>query len=94
MLEELHNNLIELNLERTVDFGHSFSTIPEMRSLNDNSVETLAHGQAVILDVLVSCSIAVKRKQFSEKNFIRIINIVEDCELKISHPYFKRVELF
>ena len=45
MKDELQDNLWELNLKRYVDFGHSFSPVIEMRSLIDESVESLTHGQ-------------------------------------------------
>jgi 3-dehydroquinate synthase len=54
MKVELENNLWESNLKRCVDFGHSFSPIIEMRSLEKNSFDPLTHGQAVTLDVIFS----------------------------------------
>jgi|GEM_PF-7033513 3-dehydroquinate synthase len=56
MLEELAPNLWETTLERSVDFGHSFAPLLEMRALPE-----LLHGEAVALDVLLSCRIALRR---------------------------------
>jgi 3-dehydroquinate synthase len=54
MMDELQPNLWEKNLERVVDFGHSFSPNIEMRSLRDNG-RSRSPRQAVTLDVLLSC---------------------------------------
>jgi 3-dehydroquinate synthase len=53
MTQELNDNLWERNLKRPVDFGHSFSPVVEMKN-----VPNLLHGEAVILDCLLSSCIS------------------------------------
>jgi 3-dehydroquinate synthetase len=57
MMVELAPNLYEDNLERAVDFGHSFSPTLEVRSNY-----RLQHGEAVAIDMLLSTAIAVRRR--------------------------------
>ncbi len=47
MIKELEPNLYESNLERCVDFGHTFSLALEM-----NDVNNLLHGEAVTIDIV------------------------------------------
>lgn len=89
MMEELIPNLWEKDLKRVVDFGHTFSPIPEMQSLTDKKVPALSHGEAVALDVLLSCKLAVGRKSLSEKDYKRVKGLIEKSGLPVSHPYFK-----
>jgi len=88
MKEELENNLWEKNLERSVDFGHSFSPILEMRSLTDDSVPSLTHGQAVALDVIFSSILSQTRKKLPEKDVKEIIMTAKNMGLPVFHPYF------
>jgi 2-epi-5-epi-valiolone synthase len=87
MLEELVNNLWETNLQRLVDFGHSFSPIIEMRSLDSNS--PLAHGQAVTLDVLFSSCLSHNRGLLNGFDLARIFNTANRMKLLTSHPLFE-----
>lgn len=88
MKTELEDNLWELNLQRYVDFGHSFSPIIEMRSLTDNNAMSLTHGQAVTLDVLYSCLISYNRKMLSKKDVLCVFKTIKDMGLLTFHPYF------
>ena len=65
MIEELQDNLWEKNLERCVDYGHSFSPIIEMKSLVDPNIPELLHGQAVTLDVIFSAILSYNRDYLS-----------------------------
>ncbi len=67
MLEELQPNLFEEDLARKVDFGHTFSYGLETRHEAD-----LLHGEAVLLDILVSTMIARARDLLSEDEASRI----------------------
>ncbi len=93
MKDELQENLWEKNLERYVDFGHSFSPIPEMRSLTDENVETLTHGQAVTLDVLFSSVISYNRGMLSRQCVVDIFNTTRALNLPTHHPYFTDVNI-
>lgn len=89
MMEELTPNLWEKDLKRVVDFGHTFSPIPEMQSLTDKKVPTLSHGEAVALDVLFSCKLSVGRNFLYQKDYERVESLVKRSGLPIIHPYFK-----
>ena len=88
MMEELEPNLWEKDLERVVDFGHTFSPIPEMKSLTDTGATPLAHGEAVALDVLFSSKLSVMRGMLTKEEYNRILNLVEKSKLPVSHKYF------
>jgi len=87
MMEELEPNLWETNLERLVDFGHSFSPIIEMRSLSTNS--PLTHGQAVTLDVIFSSVLSYQRGLLGGVDLARIVNTARRIGLPITHPLFE-----
>jgi len=88
MKNELQENLWELDLQRYVDFGHSFSPVIEMRSISDSSVSSLTHGQAVALDVIFSSVISFMRNMLSKNDVMKIIKTSRNMNLPISHPYF------
>ncbi|MGC8856341.1 MAG: sedoheptulose 7-phosphate cyclase [Anaerolineae bacterium] len=77
MLNELQPNLFEEELARRVDFGHTFSYGLETRHETQ-----LYHGEAVLLDILVSTLIAERRGLISETDTARIFQLV--AELGIS----------
>ena len=83
---ELQENLWEKNLKRLVDFGHSFSPIIEMRSINTEN--PLTHGQAVTLDVLYSCLISKSRGMLSSEEVKRIFATTKRLKLPLYHPLF------
>ena len=83
MLEELEPNLWEKNLERSVDFGHSFSPVIEMRLLPQ-----LTHGEAVTLDMLLSCLISNSRGVLADADLERIFRVTTTLELPTFHPMF------
>jgi len=71
MLEELEPNLFEENLARKVDFGHTFSYGLETRHEAD-----LLHGEAVLLDIVISALIARARDLLSEQDTGRIFRLI------------------
>ncbi|TPV95177.1 MAG: sedoheptulose 7-phosphate cyclase [Myxococcales bacterium FL481] len=83
MIEELQPNLWERNLERLVDFGHSFSPLVEMRALPE-----LLHGEAVALDVLFSCVLSHQRGLLSRAELERVFAAARSLGLPIFHPLF------
>jgi 3-dehydroquinate synthetase len=91
MKEELKNNLWEKNLARIVDFGHSFSPIIEMRSLESNN--KLTHGQAVTLDVIFSCIISNIRGMMTLKDIQRVIVTAKNMSLPTYHKSFTEPSL-
>jgi 2-epi-5-epi-valiolone synthase len=86
MKDELQQNLWEQNLERYVDFGHSFSPILEIRSLTDSTVESLTHGQAVALDVIFSCVISHIRDMLTQDDVLSVIAVSRNMGLPVFHP--------
>jgi|MDTC01.1.fsa_nt_gb 3-dehydroquinate synthase len=83
MIEELSPNLWEKNLDRCVDFGHTFSPLIEMRNM-----EYLLHGEAVTLDCLFSSCIAYHRNLLSHTDLMRIFNLAKNLKLPTRHPAF------
>lgn len=71
MLEELEPNLFENDLSRKVDFGHTFSYGLEIRH-----ADHLLHGEAVLLDIMVSTLIACKRGLLSDEDMSRVLRLV------------------
>ncbi len=71
MLEELQPNLLEEELARKVDFGHTFSY-----GLETHYKASLYHGEAVLLDVALSTLIAEKRQLLSDAEVERIFSLI------------------
>lgn len=80
MLEELEPNLWEKNLERLVDFGHTFSPAIEMRG-----VMNLLHGEAVAIDMCLSAVIAEARGLLNSTQADRILRLTEDVGLPLTN---------
>jgi 3-dehydroquinate synthetase len=77
MMEELQPNLFEQDLERLVDFGHTFSPAIELHT--DYEV---AHGEAVAMDVYLSCLLAVDRREFSAYDLNRVQSLYRRAGLE------------
>jgi len=88
MTEELNDNLWERDLQRPVDFGHTFSPMVEMKN-----VPNLLHGEAVILDCLLSACISNLRGYISNDHLQRIFKTVRSCDLPTEHNDFYNVDL-
>ncbi len=71
MLEELQPNLLEEELARKVDFGHTFSYGLETQHEAD-----MFHGEAVLLDIALSSLIGWKRKLLSDEEVDRIFRLI------------------
>ncbi|MEU8650010.1 sedoheptulose 7-phosphate cyclase [Streptomyces sp. NPDC048737] len=81
MLEELAPNLWEHDLQRLVDFGHSFSPAVEMRALPE-----LLHGEAVCIDMALSSVLAHRRGLLDETGLRRVLDVMADLGLPTWHP--------
>ncbi len=81
MLEELQPNLWESNLERLVDYGHTFSPTIEMQALPD-----LLHGEAVNIDMALTTSIARRRGLLTLSEQVRIGRVMRSMNLPQYHP--------
>ncbi len=71
MLEELQPNLFEEDLARKVDFGHTFSYGLEIRH-----EAHLLHGEAVLLDIVISALIARARNLLAAEDTSRIFRLI------------------
>lgn len=80
MLDELAPNLHEQELARKVDFGHTFSYGLEARH-----AERLLHGEAVLLDILVSTVMAERRGLLPADDAARVFALVGQLEFGIDH---------
>ena len=88
MLEELEPNLFEKNLERCVDFGHSFSPYIEL-----NNIQELLHGEAVTLDCLFSSCLAYNLDLISINELNRIYALAQRLGLPTFHKDFTNKNL-
>ena len=75
MLEELQPNLWETNLERCVDFGHTFSPTIEMEALPE-----ILHGEAVNIDMIISV-ISFNRHLMDHHDLSKILTVMRSLEL-------------
>lgn len=83
MLEELEPNLWESNLERSVDYGHTFSPLLELCA-----EPMLLHGEAVAIDMALSIAIACGRKLITSHDAHRALNLIMSVGLPIIHQNF------
>jgi 3-dehydroquinate synthetase len=81
MLSELQPNLWEAKLERSVDYGHTFSPTVEMRAL-----PALLHGEAVCIDMATTTLIAWQRGLLTSDQRDRIFTVMRDLELPSWDP--------
>jgi len=88
MVSELEPNLWEKDLKRCVDFGHTFSPVPEMLYS-----QSLLHGEAVALDCLFSSCIAFNRSIFCNDTLHRIFSVARSLKLKTFHESFADTNL-
>lgn len=80
MIEELEPNLFETNLERAVDFGHTFSPMLEMQNRNE-----LLHGEAVSIDMAFSIVLSYKKGILKKESMNRIFNLMINLGLPLTH---------
>lgn len=78
MIDELQHNLLEEDLARKVDFGHTFSYGLEMRHDSD-----LFHGEAVLLDIALSTVIARERSILSPEETDRIFRLIHSLGMNL-----------
>src|SRR5207302_11211311 len=80
MMTELQPNLYEQDLQRFVDFGHSFSP-----ALESASHYALHHGEAVGIDMMICTALAVRRGLCGESAMRRIAGIYAVAGLPLAH---------
>lgn len=81
MLEELQPNLWEAKLERSVDYGHTFSPTVEMRAL-----PALLHGEAVCVDMALTTVLGWRRGLISADDRDRVLAVMRGLELPSWDP--------
>ena len=83
MLEELGPNTYEdRTLQRLVDFGHTFSS-----SLEEVSSYRLRHGEAVAVDMALSCELAVGLNILDAETCGAVLDTLELFGLPVSSPF-------
>jgi 3-dehydroquinate synthase len=80
MLEELEPNLYEDELARKVDFGHTFSY-----GLETNHEAHLLHGEAVLIDILISCILANARDLLSTQELSKVFHLVSTLGIDLNY---------
>lgn len=81
MLEELETNLFEDELARKVDFGHTFSY--GLETLHDTE---LLHGEAVLIDMVISSILAESRGLLSTGELNRIFDLIAKLDIPLNEP--------
>jgi 3-dehydroquinate synthetase len=86
MLEELSPNSYEdRTLQRLVDFGHTFSS-----TLEEGSSYRLRHGEAVAVDMALSCELAVGLGILDAETCETVLETFEVLGLPVSSPFTTR----
>ncbi len=80
MIEELEPNLFEEELARKVDFGHTFSY-----GLEAQHEDRLYHGEAVLLDILLSVLMARNRGLLSTSEAERVFTLAEHLGIELDY---------
>lgn len=83
MLDELAPNLWEEKLERSLDFGHSFSPAIELMAC-----PRILHGEAVALDMALSSVLAQQRGHLNQGDLNRILELMRTLSLPIENEIF------
>ena len=81
MIGQLSPNLFEMERRRFVDFGHTFS--PTIESASDYAV---SHGEAVAMDMLLSCAIGARSGIVSPKIPLRLARLLQAIGLRLVDP--------
>lgn len=90
MMKELANNLFEVeSYKRAVDFGHTFS--PYIEAVSNYSI---LHGEAVSIDMALSCQIAYKLGIFPKSMLDTLFHLFEALELPIYTSLIEPTSLF
>lgn len=89
MLDELEGNLLEENLCRRMDFGHTFSYGLETRPRSN-----LLHGEAVLLDIVLSTLIALARGLVSDRDFDRLFQLIASLGMVVDPALLDPAELW
>jgi 3-dehydroquinate synthetase len=90
MLRELEPNLLEGELRRAVDLGHTFSQAFEMQP----GERALRHGEAVAIDLNLSATIAAERMLLGQDDVDRLTRLTRRLGLPSGAPPIDPAELW
>jgi len=93
MLEELHDNPTEENLKRCVDFGHTFSPLTEMKSIEFDPSNSIPHGLSVGADCIITAIIARNKGLLNEKEVERIKILGRIIDFQFNHTMYERDDI-
>lgn len=77
----LDGNLLEGNLQRSLDFGHLVSPLLEIESAHH-----LNHGEAVAVDIASSTLLANRLGYLADSQAVEVVTLLKDIGLRIWHP--------
>jgi 3-dehydroquinate synthase len=82
MLDELEPNIFEdVTYQRLVDMGHTFSPV-----LEGESAFSIAHGEAVAIDMAVSAAVALHLDLLDVSDYERIVHLLRAIGLPVCSP--------
>jgi 2-epi-5-epi-valiolone synthase len=82
MLDQLSGNCYEdMSLERLVDFGHTFSG-----TLEERSRHRLSHGQAVAIDMALTCALGAELGLLGERDLETVLDTMVHLGLPVHTP--------
>jgi len=84
MLEELQPNLFEEELARKVDFGHTFSY-----GFETVEASQLLHGEAVLLDIVISSILARARNLLTKIELNRLFELIAKLGIVLNSELVK-----
>jgi 3-dehydroquinate synthase len=63
-----------------------------MRSLDDQSVQSLKHGEAVCLDVLLSSCISFQKGYLKKNELVKIFSLAKSVKMPLNHSFITNVD--
>lgn len=79
-LRHIQRDFIERDLRREVDFGHTFA-----HYIEEATEYSLLHGEAVVIDILMTSHMAMQRRILDECIFQKIANLVKQLGFPLYH---------
>jgi 2-epi-5-epi-valiolone synthase len=91
IIRELEPNILEDDLHRPLDLGHTFSQVFEMVCGGDGAPR---HGEAVALDLNLSCVIAARRRLLDRVSLQRVAKLSEALGMPTKVPAINSDDLW
>ena len=86
MLELESSNLHELNLDRAIAYGHTWSPELELANKYRDEACSIMHGHGVGMDMALSATLACNRGLISEEDRDKIHSVISRVGLMLDHP--------